>query len=59
VMKGAKWALRCFYREGVKTTDWTVFDELRIAEPKTIPVDYGIMSQKLRTRIPYNVGLRN
>jgi len=38
---------------------WTVFDELRIAEAKTMPVDYGVMCQKLRTRIPYNVGLRN
>jgi site-specific recombinase XerD len=38
VMKGVKWALRCFYRECVKATGWTVFDELRIAEPKTVPV---------------------
>ena len=38
VMKGAKWALRCFYRESLKMTGWMVFDELRIAEPKTVPV---------------------
>jgi integrase/recombinase XerD len=38
IMKMAKWALRCFYRECVKATGWTVFDELRIAEPKTVPV---------------------
>jgi integrase/recombinase XerD len=38
IMKMAKWALRCFYRECVKATGWTVFDELRIAEPKTLPV---------------------
>jgi integrase/recombinase XerD len=37
-MKMAKWALRCFYRECVKVTGWTVFDELRVAEPKTVPV---------------------
>jgi len=38
VMKGVKWALRCFYHECVKATGWIVFDELRIAEPKTVPV---------------------
>ncbi len=38
IMKMAKWALRCFYRECVKATGWLVFDELRIAEPKTLPV---------------------
>lgn len=38
IMKMAKWALRCFYRECVKATGWSVFDELRIAEPKTMPV---------------------
>jgi site-specific recombinase XerD len=38
VMKMAKWALRCFYRECVHATGWLVFDELRIAEPKTMPL---------------------
>jgi integrase/recombinase XerD len=38
VMKGCKWALRCFYRECLKITGWTVFEDLRIAEPKTLPV---------------------
>lgn len=37
VMKGAKWALRCFYRECVQVTGWTVFEDLRVAEPKTLP----------------------
>jgi site-specific recombinase XerD len=38
VMKGCKWALRCFYRECLKVTGWTVFEDLRIAVPKTLPV---------------------
>jgi site-specific recombinase XerD len=38
VMKGCKWALRCFYRECLKMTGWTVFEDLRIAEPKTLPI---------------------
>jgi len=37
VMKGAKWALRCYYRECVKVTGWTVFEDLRVAEPKSMP----------------------
>jgi len=36
-MKGAKWALRCYYRECVKVTGWTVFEDLRVAEPKSMP----------------------
>jgi len=38
VMKGVKWALRCFYRECAKVSGWTVFEDLRIAEPKTVPL---------------------
>jgi integrase/recombinase XerD len=38
VMKGVKWALRCFFRECVKVHGWSVFEELRIAEPKTVPI---------------------
>lgn len=38
VLKGVKWALRCFFRECVKVGGWTVFDEFRVAEPKTVPV---------------------
>ena len=37
-MKAAKFALRCFYRECLKFTSWTVFDEVRIAEPDVLPV---------------------
>lgn len=37
VMKGAKWALRCFYRECLKRSGWTVFEDLRVADPKTMP----------------------
>lgn len=38
VMKGVKWALRCYYRECVKVSGWTVFEELHVAQPKTLPV---------------------
>jgi site-specific recombinase XerD len=38
IMKGVKWALRCFYKECLKVGAWTVFEDLRIAEPKTMPV---------------------
>jgi site-specific recombinase XerD len=37
-LKMAKWALRCYYHECVKVTGWQVFAEVRIAEPKTLPV---------------------
>ena len=40
-LKMAKWALRCYYRECVKVLGWQVFDEVRIAEPKTLPVVLG------------------
>ncbi len=38
VMKGVKWSLRCFYLQSVKVRGWTVFEDLRIAEPQTLPV---------------------
>jgi integrase/recombinase XerD len=37
-MKAAKFALRSFYLECLKLTSWTVFNELRIAEPDVLPV---------------------
>jgi integrase/recombinase XerD len=38
-MKVAKCALRCFYREHLKLgLTWTVFEELRIAPPQTLPL---------------------
>jgi integrase/recombinase XerD len=38
LMKMAKWALKAFYTEHLKITDWTVFEDLRVAEPKTVPM---------------------
>jgi integrase/recombinase XerD len=41
-MKVAKCALRCFYRESLQTgADWTVFEQLRIAPPQTLPLVLG------------------
>jgi site-specific recombinase XerD len=37
-MKAAKFALGCFYFECVKVSGWTVFKELRIAEPEVLPI---------------------
>jgi len=38
-MKIAKCALRCFYREHLKLgLTWTVFEDLRIAPPQTLPL---------------------
>lgn len=37
-MKATKWALRCFYRDHLKRDGWTVFEELRVAEPRTVPI---------------------
>ena len=37
-MKAAKFALRCFYLEHLKAGGWTVFREVRIAEPQVLPV---------------------
>lgn len=37
-MKAAKFALRSFYQECLKHPTWTVFKELRIAEPEVLPV---------------------
>jgi len=37
-MKAAKYALMCFYLDCVKVTGWTVFKEVRIAEPEVLPI---------------------
>ncbi len=37
-MKVAKCALRAFFRDCLHIEGWTVFDELRIAPPKTLPL---------------------
>ena len=36
-MKAAKFALLSFYLDCLKVTGWTVFKELRIAEPEVLP----------------------
>jgi len=36
-MKVAKCALRAFFQDGLHVTGWTVFGELRIAPPQTLP----------------------
>ena len=37
-MKAAKYSLLCFYLDCVKVKDWTVFKDVRIAEPDVLPV---------------------
>jgi site-specific recombinase XerD len=37
-MKAAKYALLCFYVECLKVKEWTVFGEVRIAEPQVLPL---------------------
>ncbi len=37
-MKAAKFALRCFYRDCLQVSGWTVFEEVRIAEPQVLPL---------------------
>lgn len=37
-MKMAKYALLCFFVQSVKVTGWTVFREVRIAEPQVLPM---------------------
>lgn len=37
-MKAAKYSLLCFYLDCVKVKDWTVFKEVRIAEPEVLPI---------------------
>lgn len=37
-MKAAKFSLLCFFVDCVKVSGWTVFKEIRIAEPQVLPV---------------------
>ena len=37
-MKMAKYALLCFYVECLKVSGWSVFRELRVAEPQVLPI---------------------
>jgi integrase/recombinase XerD len=69
-MNLAKCALRCFYRECVKVQGWTVFEELRIAQPEVLPLvlsrqEVGrvldaVREPRFRTclRLMYHAGLR-
>ena len=69
-MKAAKFALRCFYLECLKQTGWTVFNEVRIAEPDVLPVVLSrsevhsllaaLAEPRFRTclRLMYHCGLR-
>ena len=69
-MKAAKYALRCFFVEGVKVKGWTVFQEVRIAEPQVLPVVLArgevqallsaLSEPRFRTclRLMYHCGLR-
>jgi integrase/recombinase XerD len=37
-MKLARCALRCFFRECLRIEGWTVFEEVRVAPPQTLPL---------------------
>ena len=69
-MKAAKYALRSFYLDCVKVQGWTVFKELRIAEPQVLPqvlarrevraLLAAVTEPRFRTclRLMYHCGLR-
>jgi site-specific recombinase XerD len=69
-MKAAKFALRCFYQECLNVPGWTVFAELRIAEPEVLPIVLSrpevqtllaaVREPRFRTclRLMYHCGLR-
>jgi site-specific recombinase XerD len=69
-MKAAKFALRCFYEHCVKVQGWTVFKELRVAEPEVLPIVLSrqevqallgaLREPRFRTalRLMYHCGLR-
>jgi integrase/recombinase XerD len=69
-MKAAKYALLCFYVDCVKVKGWTVFKEIRIAEPLVLPVVLSrtevqallaaLTEPRFRTclRLMYHCGLR-
>jgi site-specific recombinase XerD len=69
-MKAAKYSLLCFYLDGVKVQGWTVFQEVRIAEPEVLPlvlsrqeiqaVLAAVREPRFRTclRLMYHCGLR-
>jgi site-specific recombinase XerD len=69
-MNVAKCALRCFFRDCLKVTGWTVFEELRIAQPEVLPLVLtreevarvldAVREPRFRTclRLMYHCGLR-
>jgi len=69
-MKMAKYALLCFYVQLLKVTGWTVFKEVRIAEPQVLPIVLSrsevqavlgvVREPRFRTclRLMYHCGLR-
>src|SRR5213593_3564342 len=69
-MKMAKYALLCFYVQSLKVTGWTVFKEVRIAEPQVLPIVLSrsevqsvigvVREPRFRTclRLMYHCGLR-
>ena len=69
-MKAAKYSLLCFYVECLKDQGWTVFKEVRIAEPQVLPIVLSrqevqsllgaVREPRFRTslRLMYHCGLR-
>jgi site-specific recombinase XerD len=69
-MKAAKFSLRCFYEQCLKVSGWTVFEEVRIAEPEVLPIVLSrgevqavlaaVREPRFRTslRLMYHCGLR-
>lgn len=69
-MKAAKFSLRCFFQDCVKVQGWTVFKEVRIAEPQVLPMvlsrpEVGALLAAVREprfatclRLIYGCGLR-
>jgi site-specific recombinase XerD len=70
LMKLTKWALRCYFVQCVKVKGWTVFEELRVPQPKSLPtvlartevqkVLEAVREPRLATclRLMYHCGLR-
>lgn len=69
-MKAAKYSLLCFFVDCVQVQGWTVFNEIRIAEPQVLPVVLArsevqslldaLTEPRFRTvlRLMYHCGLR-
>ena len=69
-MKAAKFSLLCFFIDCVKVSGWSVFKEIRIAEPQVLPIVLartevqsllkGVTEPRFRTvlSLMYHCGLR-